>query len=71
MLCPAFSFNFPGFIYFFIDDKMKIFEIETQKIILGEAIATLTNYIPDDSIDLIFVDPPYNIGKKFNRKKGN
>ncbi len=48
---------------------MKIFEIETQKIILGEAIAALENHIPDNSIDLIFADPPYNIGKKFNGKR--
>ena len=48
---------------------MKIFEIETQKIILGEAIAALENYIPDNSIDLIVADPPYNIGKKFNGKR--
>ncbi|MDY6805684.1 MAG: adenine-specific DNA-methyltransferase [Cyanobacteriota bacterium] len=48
---------------------MKIFERETQKIILGEAIAALENYIPDNSIDLIVADPPYNIGKKFNGKR--
>ncbi len=34
-------------------------------IYLGDAIETLRSEIGSDSIDLIFVDPPYNIGKKF------
>ncbi len=25
--------------------------------------------IPEDSIDLIFADPPYNIGKNFNGRR--
>jgi site-specific DNA-methyltransferase (adenine-specific) len=36
-----------------------------KKIFLGDAITVLNEYIEDESIDLIFVDPPYNIGKKF------
>ncbi len=32
----------------------------------GDAIHILKNEILDSSIDLIFVDPPYNIGKNFN-----
>ncbi len=43
---------------------MKIFEKNGQKIIWGEAIETLAS-IENESIDLIFADPPYNIGKKF------
>lgn len=31
----------------------------------GDALVVLTQLIPDESVDLIFVDPPYNIGKKF------
>lgn len=31
----------------------------------GDAIATLRSTIETASVDLIFVDPPYNIGKKF------
>ncbi len=36
-----------------------IFQNEKTKIILGEAIKVLNEYIEDESIDLIFVDPPY------------
>ncbi|MBW8326332.1 MAG: adenine-specific DNA-methyltransferase [Prolixibacteraceae bacterium] len=32
----------------------------------GDAIQILKNEISDSSVDLIFVDPPYNIGKDFN-----
>ena len=32
----------------------------------GEAIEVLANEIADESVDLIFADPPYNIGKNFN-----
>ena len=33
-----------------------------QTIYHGDAIAILESEIEDESIDLIFVDPPYNIG---------
>ncbi len=42
---------------------MKIFEKDGHKIIWGEAIDALEN-VEDNSVDLIFADPPYNIGKK-------
>ncbi len=32
----------------------------------GNAIEVLETKIDDNSIDLIFIDPPYNIGKDFN-----
>ncbi|MDH6098702.1 adenine-specific DNA-methyltransferase [Anabaenopsis sp. FSS-46] len=32
----------------------------------GDTISTLSKYIPTDSVDLIFIDPPYNIGKQFS-----
>lgn len=44
---------------------MEEFSDENHKIIFGDAIEALLT-IPDESIDLIFVDPPYNIGKNFN-----
>lgn len=31
----------------------------------GDAVQVLREDIPDKSIDLIFADPPYNIGKRF------
>jgi adenine-specific DNA-methyltransferase len=44
---------------------MEIFGNEHHRIILGDALEAL-NSISDNSIDLIFADPPYNIGKNFN-----
>jgi site-specific DNA-methyltransferase (adenine-specific) len=44
---------------------MKIFEKEGHKIIWGNALDILTEEIKNRSIDLIFADPPYNIGKSF------
>lgn len=44
---------------------MNILGTNSYKIIQGDAIEVLTNEIEDNSIDLIFADPPYNIGKNF------
>lgn len=48
---------------------MEIFEKGGHKIIYGDAIEALQNQVEDNSIDLIFADPPYNIGKDFNGRK--
>jgi site-specific DNA-methyltransferase (adenine-specific) len=48
---------------------MEIFECQNHKAIKGDSLEVLSNEIPDNSIDLIFVDPPYNIGKNFNGHK--
>lgn len=48
---------------------MKFFEKNGHAIIWGDAIDALTAQIPDGSIDLVFADPPYNIGKNFNGRK--
>ena len=45
---------------------MKEFKNIDHKIYQGDVIEVLQNKIDDKSIDLIFVDPPYNIGKNFN-----
>lgn len=42
---------------------------EEHLIYQGDALEVLENEIKDSSIDLIFVDPPYNIGKDFNGLK--
>lgn len=47
----------------------KKFEKEGHAIIWGDALEVLNAEIPDNSIDLIFADPPYNIGKVFNGRK--
>lgn len=44
---------------------MSKYEKEKHIIYHGEALEVMKNEITDESIDLVFVDPPYNIGKKF------
>ena len=44
---------------------MEILGNEEHKIIHGDALEVL-KMLPDNSVDLIFADPPYNIGKNFN-----
>lgn len=48
---------------------MKKYEKDDHIILYGDALETLRSEIRDTSIDLIFVDPPYNIGKKFSNFK--
>lgn len=45
---------------------IKEYEKDGHFIFNGDAIEILETKIEDNSIDLIFVDPPYNIGKDFN-----
>ena len=45
---------------------MKEYSDPYHKIYHGDVIEVLKDSIDDNSIDLIFVDPPYNIGKNFN-----
>jgi site-specific DNA-methyltransferase (adenine-specific) len=44
---------------------MEILGNEKHKIIHGDALEAL-KMLPNNSVDLIFADPPYNIGKNFN-----
>lgn len=44
------------------------FSNDKGKIILGDAIEVIEK-IPNETIDLIFADPPYNIGKNFAGRK--
>ena len=37
------------------------FDLETNKIILGDSYSIIKD-IPDNSIDLVIIDPPYNFG---------
>jgi site-specific DNA-methyltransferase (adenine-specific) len=48
---------------------MKRIESEGHIIFQGDVIDVLEKNIADNSIDLIFADPPYNIGKDFNGRK--
>ncbi len=44
---------------------MRFFGSSDIKIIHGDALQVLSECISDNSIDLVFADPPYNIGKNF------
>ena len=46
---------------------MEILGNDNHKIIYADALEALKT-LPDNSVDLIFADPPYNIGKNFNGK---
>jgi DNA modification methylase len=39
---------------------MQLFGTENHIIILGDALQALQTTIKDNSVDLIFADPPYN-----------
>ena len=45
---------------------IKKYEIKNHIIYHGDAIEVLRDEIADHSVDLIFADPPYNIGKHFD-----
>jgi len=48
---------------------MEVFEKGGHKIFWGDALEVLSTEIQDNSVDLIFADPPYNIGKNFNGRQ--
>ena len=48
---------------------MQILGNENHRIIWGDALEALRSGIEDESVNLIFADPPYNIGKNFNGHK--
>lgn len=48
--------------------NFQTFEKDGHRVVFGDAIDALAT-IPNRSIDLIFADPPYNIGKDFNGRK--
>ena len=50
-------------------EMTQVFEKDSHKIFWGDALQILADDIVDESIDLIFADPPYNIGKNFNGRK--
>jgi len=44
---------------------INLYENAEHKVIYGDVFDALDSYVPDGSVDLIFADPPYNIGKNF------
>ena len=55
--------------WFCVMSRIEIIGNEEHKIIHSDAIIALNEEITDESIDLIFADPPYNIGKNFAGRK--
>ncbi|MCQ2338362.1 MAG: adenine-specific DNA-methyltransferase [Paludibacteraceae bacterium] len=51
-----------------MNNNIEIFGKGKQCIFHGDALEVLKQ-IPDESVDLVFVDPPYNIGKNFAGKR--
>ena len=45
-------------------DNIQILGTDEHQIYFGDALECLS-LITDESVDLIFADPPYNIGKVF------
>ena len=45
------------------------FTKEGDTIFAGDCMSVLKENVPDKSVDLIFADPPYNIGKQFSNFK--
>ena len=44
---------------------MKKYKKGGHTIYHGDVLEVMRNELPNESVDLVFVDPPYNIGKKF------
>lgn len=42
---------------------------ESSTVIWGDALTALDHHVPDRSVDLLFADPPYNIGKRFGNTR--
>ncbi len=48
-----------------IQDAIEVFGTDDTKVFWGDELQVLRHQILDASVDLVFVDPPYNIGRKF------
>ncbi len=44
---------------------MRIYSTDNHSVIHGDGLEALAS-IPSNSVNLVFVDPPYNIGKDFD-----
>ena len=40
--------------------------VEKNKLYYGDNLAVLRDYIPDNSVDLIYLDPPFNSRQDYN-----
>ncbi len=53
----------------YFESGMKVSEKDGHVVIWGDVLEALRGFVPDGSVDLIFADPPYNIGKNFNGRR--
>ena len=49
---------------------MKIEKVKEHIFLLGDVLECL-DYIEDNSVDLVFTSPPYNVGKKYENHSDN
>lgn len=50
-----------------IKEKVNLSDIVNK--IINQDINKATNYLPDSFVDLLFIDPPYNLSKNYNGNK--
>lgn len=48
-----------------VSEQVRVFRNDDDTLYWGDALTVLEQQIDDESVNLIFADPPYNIGKKF------
>jgi site-specific DNA-methyltransferase (adenine-specific) len=41
-------------------------ELETNVLYYGDNLDILRKYIPDESVDLVYLDPPFNSNRDYN-----
>jgi adenine-specific DNA-methyltransferase len=46
-------------------DSVRRFGDAQHAVFLGDSVASLDHVVADETVDLLFADPPYNIGKRF------
>ena len=50
-----------------LESVYRTFEGANTTVIQGDVVEVLDRVVADGSVDLIFADPPYNIGKRFSQ----
>ena len=40
--------------------------MDTNQLYYGDNLEILRNHIPDESVDLIYIDPPFNSNQAYN-----
>ena len=45
--------------------RLREFGTDACRVVHGDALEVLDDAVPDGTVDLVFADPPYNLGKRF------